>query len=159
MNTGVQRSGSTPYLARTKTTLDGRTGHTKNLEQIVAAHGDVYIATASPAYPNDMRKKLKKAKSLNKPSFIHIICPCPPGWEYDPAVGIEIARLAVETRSFVLYEYEDGEITINKLPKKKPVEEYLMKQGRFSHLSKAQIAEIQEELDDNFNRLTAGRWS
>jgi pyruvate ferredoxin oxidoreductase beta subunit len=159
MNTGVQRSGSTPYLARTKTTLDGRTGHAKNLEQIVAAHGDVYIATASPAYPDDMRKKLKKAKSLNKPSFIHIICPCPPGWEYDPAVGIEIARLAVETRSFVLYEYEDGEITINKLPKKKPVEEYLMKQGRFSHLSKAQIAEIQEELDENFNRLTAGRFS
>jgi pyruvate ferredoxin oxidoreductase beta subunit len=67
--------------------------------------------------------------------------------------------LAVETRSFVLYEYEDGEITINKLPKKKPIEEYLMKQGRFSHLSKAQIAEIQEELDENFNRLTAGRWS
>ncbi len=159
MNTGVQRSGSTPYLARTKTTLDGRTGHTKNLEQIVAAHGDVYIATASPAYPGDMRKKLKKAKSLNKPSFIHIICPCPPGWEYDPAVGIEIARLAVETRSFVLYEYEDGEITINKLPKKKPVKEYLMKQGRFSHLSKAQIAEIQDELDENFNRLTAGRFS
>ena len=159
MNTGVQRSGSTPYLARTKTTPDGRTGHTKNLEQIVAAHGDVYIATASPAYPDDMRKKLRKAKSLNKPSFIHIICPCPPGWEYDPAVGIEIARLAVETRSFVLYEYEDGNITINKLPKKKPVEEYLMKQGRFSHLSKAQIAEIQEKLDENFNLLTAGRWS
>ena len=160
MNTGVQRSGSTPYMAKTKTTLQGRTGRIKDLEQIVAAHGDVYIATASAAYPNDMRKKLEKAKALDKPSFIHVICPCPPGWEYDPELGIEIARLAVETGSVVLYEYEDGKITVNKLPKvKKPVEEYLMKQGRFSHLTKAQIAEIQEEVDRNFAQLTAGTLS
>ena len=85
---------------------------------------------------------------------------CPPGWEYDPELGIEIARLAVETGSVVLYEYEDGKITVNKLPKvKKPVEEYLMKQGRFSHLTKAQIAEIQEEVDRNFAQLTAGTLS
>ncbi|MBM3157961.1 MAG: hypothetical protein FJ004_11860 [Chloroflexi bacterium] len=154
MNTGVQRSGSTPYLARTKTTPHGRTGRVKDIEQIVAAHGDVYIATASPAYPDDLRKKLKKAKEMNKPSFIHIICPCPPGWEYDPALGIEIARLAVDTGSVVLYEWEDGKITINRLPKeKKPVEEYLKKQGRFHGITKQQIEEIQKEVDKNYNRL------
>ncbi len=158
MNTGVQKSGSTPYGAKTKTTVQGNTGRVKNLEQIVAAHGDVYIATASPAFHDDMIKKVRKAKESNKPAFIHVICPCPPGWEYEPALGIEIARLAVETGAVVLYEYENGQVTITRTPKtKKPIEEYLMKQGRFSHLSKDQLAEIQEEVDANFARLTAAR--
>jgi pyruvate ferredoxin oxidoreductase alpha subunit len=157
MNTGVQSSGSTPYAAKTKTTLEGRKNRVKNIEQIVAAHGDIYIATASPAYPSDLKRKLKKAKGLDKPSFIHIICPCPPGWEYDPALSIEISRLAVETGTVVLYEYEDGKLTLNKLPKdRKPVGEYLMKQGRFSHLTKAQVAEIQAEVESNLEKLTAG---
>jgi pyruvate ferredoxin oxidoreductase alpha subunit len=157
MNTGVQKSGSTPYMARTKTTLAGRPGRTKNIEQIVAAHGDVYIATASSAYPEDLLAKVRKARSLNKPSFIHIICPCPPGWEYDPALGIEIARLGVETGSVILYEYENGKLTINYIPdKRKPVAEYLKKQGRFHNLSKAQIAEIQKQVDENFNLVMSG---
>lgn len=155
MNTGVQKSGSTPYMAKTKTTLGGRVGRVKDIEQIVAAHGDIYIATASSAYPEDLMKKVRKAKGLNKPSFIHIICPCPPGWEYDPALGIEIARLGVETGLVVLYEYENGKITVNVVPaERKPVEEYLKKQGRFSHITKAQIAEIQKEADRNFYQLT-----
>jgi len=158
MNTGVQRSGSTPYGAYTKTTVKGRTGRTKNLEQIVAAHGDIYIATASTAYPEDLLRKVRKAKSLDKPSFIHVICPCPPGWEYDPELGIEIARLGVETGMVVLYEYENGKTTINVMPEeKKPVEEYLMKQGRFRHLTKKQIAEIQKETDKNFYQLTGSK--
>ncbi len=157
MNTGVQKSGSTPYMARTKTTLSGRQGRTKNIEQIVAAHGDIYIATASSAYPEDLLMKVKKAKSLDKPSFIHIICPCPPGWEYDPALGIEIARLGVETGSVILYEYDNGKLTVNYVPeKRKPVEEYIKKQGRFHNLSKAQIAEIQKEVDENFNLVMSG---
>ncbi|MEE9400831.1 MAG: thiamine pyrophosphate-dependent enzyme, partial [Dehalococcoidia bacterium] len=158
MNTGVQKSGSTPYMAKTKTTVHGREGRVKDIEQIVAAHGDVYIATASTAYPEDLLTKVRKARSLNKPSFIHIICPCPPGWEYDPALGIEIARLGVETGMVVLYEYENGKTTVNMVPEeRKPVEEYLMKQGRFSHLTKAQIAEIQKETDKNFYQLTGGK--
>ncbi len=157
MNTGVQKSGSTPYMARTKTTLSGRQGRIKNIEQIVAAHGDIYIATASSAYPEDLLAKVKKAKSLDKPSFIHIICPCPPGWEYDPALGIEIARLGVETGSVILYEYENGKLTVNYVPdKRKPIEEYIKKQGRFHNLSKAQIAAIQKEVDENFKLVTGG---
>jgi len=157
MNTGVQRSGSTPYAAITKTTVEGKKCRVKNIEQIVAAHGDIYIATASPAYPDDLKRKVKKAKGLNKPSFIHVICPCPPGWEYDPAHGVEIARLGVETGSVVLYEYENGKITINVTPKvKKPVEEYLKRQGRFHRLTKEQLADIQQEVDRNYNRLMQG---
>ena len=157
MNTGVQRSGSTPHLARTKTTLQGRPGRAKNIERIVAAHGDVYIATASPAYPDDFKKKLEKAKHLAKPSFFHVVCPCPPGWEYEPELGIEVARLGVETGTIVLYEYENGQITISRVPKeRKPVDEYLMKQGRFSHLTRADIAQIQKDVDENFDKLIAG---
>lgn len=155
MNTGIQRSGSTPYMAKTKTTLSGKRETVKNLEDIVAAHGDVYIATASPAYMDDLVKKVNKAKDLDKPCFIHINTPCPPGWEFDPALGIEIARLGVETGAVVLYERDNGNITVNKVPKKrKPIEEYLTRQGRFSHLTKADIVEIQKQVDENFRRLT-----
>ena len=158
MNTGVQKSGSTPYMAKTKTTLGGRQGRSKNIEQIVAAHGDIYIATASSAFPEDLLRKIRKAKSLNKPSFIHIICPCPPGWEYEPELGIEIARLGVETGTVVLYEYENGKTTVNYVPReRKPVEEYIKKQGRFSRLTKAQIAQIQKEVDGNFYQLTGSK--
>ena len=159
MNTGVQSSGSTPYGARTKTAPKGKQINVvKNIAQIVAAHGDVYIATASPAFPDDLLKKMEKAKNMDKPSFIHVICPCPPGWEYSPEKGIEVARLAFETGSVVLYEYENGELKVNRVPKKrKPVEEYLMKQGRFHHLTKEQIAEIQKDVDEQFAKLTSGR--
>lgn len=158
MNTGVQRSGSTPHMARTKTTLLGRSGRVKNIEQIVAAHGDVYIATASPAYPDDFKRKLEKAKQLTKPSFFHVICPCPPGWEYEPELGIQVARLGVETGTVVLYEYENGKITVNRVPKeRKPVEEYLKMQGRFSHLTQPEIAQIQKDVDQNFEHLMAGK--
>jgi pyruvate ferredoxin oxidoreductase beta subunit len=103
-------------------------------------------------------RKIRKAKSLNKPSFIHIICPCPPGWEYEPELGIEIARLGVETGTVVLYEYENGKTTVNYVPRKrKPVEEYIKKQGRFSRLTKAQIAQIQKEVDGNFYQLTGSK--
>jgi len=157
MMTGVQRSGATPRMTKTKTTLSGRETRVKDIVQIVAAHGDIYIATASPAFPDDLKRKLKKAKGLNKPSFIHLNCPCPPGWGYDPALGIEIARLAIETGIFVLYEYDNGKVTLNKLPKSlKPVEEYLMKQGRFSHLTKEQIDEIQMDVSRNVELLKAG---
>ena len=86
-------------------TLAGRPSRVKNIEQIVAAHGDIYIATASSAYSEDLLRKVRKAKILNRPSFIlnNMICPCPPGWEYDPALGIEIARLGVETEIGVSY--------------------------------------------------------
>jgi len=159
MNTGVQSSGSTPYGARTKTAPEGKQINVvKNIAQIVAAHGDIYIASASPAFPDDLLKKMEKAKSLDKPSFIHVTSPCPPGWEYSPEKGIEMARLGFETGSVVLYEYENGEVKVNRVPKeRKPVEEYLMKQGRFSHLTKEQIAQIQKDVDAQFDRLTSGR--
>jgi len=154
MNTGVQRSGSTPYLARTKTTPSGKKVRKKDIMKIVEAHENVYSATASPAYPQDFLRKVKKARAHKGPSFIRIIAPCPTGWEYDASLTIEIARLAVQTGFIVLYEYEDGKRTVNRIPKKrKPIEEYLSKQRRFSHLTREQVEEIQRDVDKRFHEL------
>jgi len=156
MNTGVQRSSATPYLARTKTTPSGKKSRKKDIMKIVEAHENVYTATASPAYPQDFLRKVKKAREHKGPSFVYVIGPCPTGWEFDASLTIEIARLAVETGSLVLYEYENGKRTINRIPKKrKPIEEYLSKQGRFSHLTSEQIAEIQRDVDKRFNELVS----
>ncbi|MFC1822904.1 thiamine pyrophosphate-dependent enzyme [Thermodesulfobacteriota bacterium] len=153
MNTGVQRSGSTPWLSKTKTTPFGKVERKKNIMKIVEAHGDVYAATASPAYPQDLQKKMRKAKEAKKPAFIHILCPCPPGWEYPEEKGIEVGRLAVQTHFFPLYESDSGVVKVRKPPKPKPVEEYLKLQGRFQHLTKKQIADIQKYTDHEFEEL------
>ena len=156
MNTGVQRSGSTPYLAKTKTTPAGKKVRKKDIMKIVEAHENVYTATVSPAYPQDFMRKVERARLYKGPSFIHAIAPCPTGWEYDASLTIEIARLAVQTGLVVLYEQEHGKRTINRIPKKrKPIEEYLLKQGRFSHLNSEQISELQKSVDRRFNELTA----
>ncbi|MFH1624816.1 MAG: thiamine pyrophosphate-dependent enzyme [Pseudomonadota bacterium] len=156
MNTGVQRSSATPYLARTKTTPSGKNARKKDIMKIVEAHENVYAATASPAYPKDFLRKMKKAREHKGPSFIYVVAPCPTGWEFDSSLTIEIARLAVETGFLVLYEYEDGKRTINRIPKKrKPVDEYLSRQGRFSHLTAEQTAQIQRDVDKRFNELVS----
>lgn len=154
MNTGVQRSGTTPWMASTKTTPDGKLNKRKDLSRIMEAHG-IYVATALPNFPTDLFKKIKKARDIKGPAFIHLLCPCPTGWEFDPAIAMEIGRLAFETGVWILYEYENGHRTITRLPKpKKPVEEYLKKQGRFEHLTAQNIAEIQKDIDKRYQELT-----
>ena len=155
MNTGVQRSGSTPYGARTKTTPGGKKQQRKNILKIVEAHEGVYVATVSPAFPHDLMRKVRKARKLRKPAFIYSVAPCPPGWETDDEKSISLARLAVETGYLVLYEYEDGKRTCQHVPKeRKPVTEFLKPQGRFSHLKPEQVALIQEYVDRRFTELT-----
>lgn len=156
MNTGVQRSGATPLFAKTKTTPGGKVERKKEIMKIIEAHGDIYAATASIAYPQDLLKKMQKARTCGKPAFIHVLGPCPTGWEYDSPLTVEIARLAVETGLQVLYEYENGRRTLSRLPKeRKPIEEYLRLQGRFAHLTPEQIAQTQEEVDRRFDEIVA----
>ena len=156
MNTGVQRSGATPLFAKTKNTPGGKMERKKDIMKIIEAHGDIYAATASIAYPQDLLKKMQKARTCGKPAFIHVLGPCPTGWEYDSPLTVEIARLAVETGLQVLYEYENGRRTLSRLPKeRKPIEEYLRLQGRFAHLTPEQIAQTQEEVDRRFEEIVA----
>ncbi len=156
MNTGIQRSSATPYKAWTTTTpvQFPKENPKKDMIGILAAHKVPYVATASVAYPEDFTKKLKKAKEMKGFRFLHVIAPCPPGWKTPPEITIKLARLAVQTRIFPLYEIFDGKkYKINIKPKGKPVEEYLKLQGRFRHLKEEDIKEIQRFVDEQWEEL------
>jgi pyruvate/2-oxoacid:ferredoxin oxidoreductase beta subunit len=96
---------------------------------------------------------MRKAKEIRGAKFIHIISPCPPGWRYDSSHTVTLARLAVETNIFPLYEVEYGKYTISRKPRKKPAREYLELQGRFKHLSDDVAAEIQAKIDESWETL------
>ncbi|MGQ9471239.1 MAG: 3-methyl-2-oxobutanoate dehydrogenase subunit beta [Candidatus Aminicenantales bacterium] len=157
MNTGIQRSSATPYGAWTTTTpvKHFKDQPKKDIVAIMAAHRIPYIATASVAYPEDLYKKMKKAKEIRGTRFFHIFAPCPSGWKSRPEDTVKLARLAVQTCLFPLYEIEKGEkYVLNIKPReKKPVAEYLRLQGRFHHLTEKEIKLIQEEIDHNWARL------
>lgn len=139
MNTGVQRSGATPYGASTTTSPAGKVSFgnprpKKNMPAIIAAHASPYVATASISYPHDAMRKIKKAADTLGPTYVHIHAPCTTGWGFDPSKTIEIGRLAVETCLWPIYDMENGAIKVKKIKNRKPVEEYLKAQGRFKHL-------------------------
>ena len=160
MNTGIQRSGSTPYDASTTTTPSGKISYgnqrpKKKIPAIMAAHGVPYVAVTSIGYPADFTKKVRKALAIEGPKYIQVHATCTPGWGVDSAMSIEILRLAVETAMYPLFEYENGQITsVHKIKDRKPVKEYLEKQKRFSHLFKMpggdkEIEKIQRIADLN----------
>ncbi|MCB2102261.1 MAG: pyruvate ferredoxin oxidoreductase [Rhodobacterales bacterium] len=140
MNTGIQRSGSTPHAAMTTTSPPGkeRMGKRhlkKDLLSIIAAHHIPYAASASVAYPRDVTRKVRRALSIEGPTFLLIHCPCPLGWGHDGARTIEVARLAVQTGLFPLVELERGAITgVMPIRDQKPITDYLGLQNRFRHL-------------------------
>ena len=152
MNTGIQSSGSTPRGARTTTTPAGKTARRKDMMQIVAAHHIPYAATASVGFVDDLRRKVGKAKASGGPAYIHIHAPCPPGWGFSPAKMIAIAKLAVWTKSWMLYEIVQGrekELTV-PIGKPRPVEDYLKLQNRFAGLTTADLQAIQAEVEQAY---------
>lgn len=159
MNTGIQRSGSTPNYARTTTSPPGRASMgnlrpKKDLPQIAVAHGIPYVATCSVGYAMDLDRKVRQALSIRGPKYVQIHVPCPLGWGTDPSRTIDIARLAVNTGLYPLYEVEDGVLKSQKIPRKVPVEEYLRIQTRFRHLfgkdgAGPEVQEIQRVADQN----------
>jgi len=163
MNTGIQRSGSTPYYARTTTSPPGKVSlgnwrPKKDVPQIALAHGIPYVAVASVGYPMDLDRKVRKALSIRGPKYVQIHVPCPLGWGTAPERTIDFARLAVLTGLYPLYEVENGELRALKIPKKMPVEEYLKEQVRFRHLfgkddRSKEIAEIQSIADQNIEKF------
>ena len=162
MNTGIQRSSSTPHGAVTTTTTLGKERYKKNLPAIMAAHEIPYVATCSVSEPLDLYDKFKKAKSIKGCRYIHILAPCPPGWGYQSESTIELARLAVKTGSWILYEIENGIMKLSKKSqplldpsKRTPLIDYLSNQKRFSKLSEKDLIELQERLDRNWERIAA----
>ena len=149
-NTGMQRSGATPLGARTTTTPAGKTQPKKDLDAIVAAHKPPYMATACPVYPKDLFQKVEKALSYRGPTFIHILSPCPPGWRFSTEKTVEMGKLAVRTGMWVLYEREQGKVTINgpskaAMVKPLPAEEYLRAQGRFGGISAEAVSRMKDD--------------
>jgi len=156
MNTGIQRSSSTPYGAWTTTTpgRDWKKMRKKNMVEALAAHRIPYAATASIAYPEDLLGKARKAKAMKGSRFLHIFSSCPTGWRIPSEMSVKIARMAVQTNIFPLYEVEDGvRYTINFTPKGYLVKEYFRLQGRFQHLSDADLDQIQEMVQEDWELL------
>lgn len=157
MNTGIQRSSATPHGAWTTTTpvKHYKRGRKKNIVEIMAAHRIPYAATASIGYPEDLARKLKKAKETKGFRFIHILAPCPTGWKSDPKYTVKLAKLAVQTDVFPIYEVEDGiRYKQNiKIKERKPITEYFKYQGRFKHLKEEEVEFIQKKIDEDYEIL------
>ena len=159
MNTGIQKSGLTPFGATTTTTpagskVKGNIRPKKNLFEIVAAHGIPYAATASVGYIEDFANKVKRASEVKGTSFIHVLAPCPTGWGVDTSETVDIAREIVDTGLWYLAEYYDGEFHLNMKPKAlEGVSHYIKRQKRFKHLSDEDINTIIRERDKTWERI------
>jgi len=159
MNTGIQKSGLTPYGTRTTTTpagknLPGSIRPKKRLFEIVAAHGIEYAATASIGYPQDFMNKVAKAKACVGTSFIHVYASCPTGWGSATNTSVSLAKEAVDTGLWVLAEYEKGQFTVNRQPKEfASITTYLNQQARFKHLTEADVAVITSQRDEQWERV------
>ncbi len=160
MNTGIQRSGATPHLAWATTAevgkaQQGKQERRKDLTSIIAAHNVPYVAQASISHWKDLTDKAEKAFAAEGPAFINVFAPCPRGWRIPYNKSVEIARLAVQTGFWPLFEVVDGHWRqTTKVHNKKPVEEFLKPQGRFKHLFKEGneelLAAAQADVDRNW---------
>ncbi|MFC1523141.1 thiamine pyrophosphate-dependent enzyme, partial [Elusimicrobiota bacterium] len=156
MNTGIQRSSSTPHGAWTTTTphAPGKLQWKKDLGAIMAAHKIPYFATATVAYPDDLAEKIRKARDTKGFRMIHAFAPCPTGWKAESRYMVKLSRLAVETKVFPLYEVINGEQwSISMEPPIQPLQTYLGLQGRFKHLTKETIDAIQADIDHRWQAL------
>ncbi len=159
MNTGTQRSSATPMGAFTTTTPGTKIEHKKDILAIMEAHSIPYMASASPAYPLDLFDKVVKAKTIYGTRFVHVHIPCAPGWGFPTDDLVKLAKLAVDTGMWVLYEVEGNVFRLTGRSrrmagsgKKKPVDQYLMLQGRFKQVTAEQIDHLQAWVDNRWER-------
>ena len=159
-NTGTQRSGSTPLAAVTTTTPFGKRENKKDIAKIIAAHEIPYVGVVNGADPQDVFDTFRKIKDIKGAKFVHLFSPCPPGWRFDPSESIEIARLAVKSGMWILWEQENGVFSLKKgsrryLNKESriSVDEYLRRQGRFNLASEEEIRKLQDWVDQNWEEI------
>lgn len=164
MNTGIQRSSSTPRFADATTTpvgsqSYGKKQNKKDLSEIIAAHNIPYVAqTTFMTNFRDLHEKAHRAIYTEGAAFLNVLSPCPRGWRFQAQDMAEICRLAVDTCVWPMYEVVEGEWRLTYMPKKKlPVEEFMAKQGRFKHCFKKgnewMIEEAQQYVDEKWNKL------
>jgi len=158
MNTGVQRSSTTPIHAATTTTPIGKESRgkptvPKNLPVIMAMHESAYVATATLSHLEDFAKKLLKAKEKKNEGFVylHVFCPCPVGWRIASDSSIQVCRMAVRTNYFPLWEAEYGKFRLtHETPNPRPVQELTGLIGKFAHLKEDQIDDLQRMVDERY---------
>lgn len=161
MNTGIQRSSTTPFGSWTNTTPvglvgRGRKGMPKNIPLMMADHGIPYVATATLAYPEDLMRKLIKAKEAVKHgmAYIHVLTPCPTGWKFEPEHAVEVTKAAVDTNYFPLWEAENGAIRMtHEVKNRAPIQEFSKLMKRFSHLSGEELSELQAYVDRSYEKI------
>jgi len=154
MNTGAQKSSSTPHFARTGSTPAGKPTKKKNLTAIMAAHEIPYAATAAAGFLDDLLRKVGKAKAIRGFRLITLLVPCLDGWGVPEDQGIGLTRLAVESGVFPLYEVEDGHrYTLSGPGKTRPVRDYLEVQRRYRDLDEDAVETLQREVDEGWLRL------
>ncbi|HPX56579.1 MAG TPA: pyruvate synthase subunit PorB [Syntrophales bacterium] len=160
MNTGIQRSSATPFGASTTTAPAGPASMgnktwKKNVPEIMVAHNIPYVATACHSYPLDFMNKVRKARSIKGPSYIHCLSVCPTGWRCPSEACIKMGRLAVETGVFPLYEVENGQyrMTVSMPENLRPIQDYIKHQGRFRHLAPEQIKLFQDRTNLEYKKL------
>lgn len=162
-NTGFQRSSATPMCAESTTQpvgkkTKGKKQNRKDITEIVAAHNIPYVAQSAVGYHNDLIGKIEKALAIKGPKFINILSTCVLGWGTKPADTIEVAKLAVESCFWPLYEIEDGVYKINYTPAKKvSLADFFKLQARFKHLLKPEnkelLSELQSDVEKNWQKL------
>jgi pyruvate ferredoxin oxidoreductase beta subunit len=159
MNTGIQKSGLTPFGSKTTTTpagknIPGSVGRKKDMFEIVAAHGIEYAATASIGYPEDFLKKIGKAAICKTTSYVHVLAPCSTGWGFPVEKTVEMGKDAVDCGLWYLAEYENEKFVLNRKPKEfSPIEDYLKKQARFRHLKEKEIDHIKAGRDKKWKKI------
>jgi pyruvate ferredoxin oxidoreductase beta subunit len=163
MNTGVQRSGATPFGAGTTTSPAGlasfgKAEQRKDLTAIAVAHHIPYVAQAAGSHWHDLSRKVEQAAAADGPSFLNVLTNCPVGWGHEPRVGFEVLNLAVETRFWPLYEVVDGRYRLTYEPEHAvPIERWLETQARFAHLLRLEsaglVTEIQRRVDEDWAAL------
>lgn len=148
MNTGIQRSSTTPYGGWTTTTPAGKEKKGKDMPLLMAFHHIPYVATATMAYPEDFARKLLKAKAVKEGmAYLHIFSPCVVGWRTKDDRSIEIARMAVNTNYFPLWEFEKGKLSFTYRAKKtRPLRDFVKLMGRFNNLKDPQLRELEEDV-------------
>jgi pyruvate ferredoxin oxidoreductase beta subunit len=159
MNTGIQRSSSTPFGATTTTTPAGKKSigqfsWKKNMPAIAAAHNIPYVATATHGYPFDLMEKVAKAVATPGPAYVHVLSVCPTGWRSPTDTINRQARLAVQTGVFPLFEVVNGVYRMTvETPELRPVTDYMKVQGRFRHLTEDSIAKIQARVIKEYQKI------
>lgn len=165
MNTGTQRSGSTPHGARTTTTWAGKRENPKDIPAIMEAHKIPYVASTSAVFPDDVFDKTLTARSMagRGVRYIHMNTPCPSGWSFDPKDTVALGKMAVDAGLVVLYEIVDGDFRLTSrsaaLAKsgalKATVADYVAAQGRFKGITPEVTAEVQAWVDERWARYVA----